>query len=240
MKVLIVDDEPSILLTLGANLELDGVDVVTAGCGAEALAALQTTTFDLVLSDVRMPGMNGVELYRRIRAVCDTPVILMTAYAVQSLVDEAVCEGAFTVLRKPFDAAEVLPLLISAAARPMVLILDGARQDADDAAESLMALGLRARAAIGEASALRLVASKAVDVCVVELLMASAGEPPLIERLRVQNETLGFIALEGDHVPDLVRRVAAHGCVVWMRKPLAARALAKTIATLRARPRVRA
>src|SRR6185437_3367023 len=94
MRILIVDDERPILLTLAANLELDDFEVATAESGAAALELLARETFDLVLSDVRMPGMNGVELFRRIRQLRpDCPVVLMTGFAIEGLVYDAVAEG---------------------------------------------------------------------------------------------------------------------------------------------------
>ena len=93
MRVLIVDDERSLLLTLVANLELEGFEVVAASDGARALELVREQRFDLLLTDVRMPGMNGVDLFRQIRRVCpQMPVILMTAYAVETLIDEAIQE----------------------------------------------------------------------------------------------------------------------------------------------------
>src|SRR5271166_5091781 len=99
MRILLVDDEQSLLMTLAANLELDGLDVTTAESGQRALELFESEPFDLVLSDIRMPGMNGVDLFRRIRAQRpECPVVLMTAFALEGLVQEAIAEGVFTVL----------------------------------------------------------------------------------------------------------------------------------------------
>ncbi|HUS67503.1 MAG TPA: response regulator, partial [Kofleriaceae bacterium] len=76
--VLLVDDEEGLRTTLAANLELDGFDVVEAADGIEALAHARRRAFDLVVTDIRMPGMNGVDLFRAIRGLHPrVPVVLM-------------------------------------------------------------------------------------------------------------------------------------------------------------------
>src|SRR5262245_20262510 len=146
MRLLLVDDEEAVLLTLAANLELDGFVVTTAPCGEDALGLLQHHDFDLVLSDVRMPGMNGVELFRRIRKMRpDCPVVLMTGFALEDLVRQAMREGVFAVLPKPFDMADVVGALTVAARAPIVLIIEGDAESGRALADALR--GVRVRAA---------------------------------------------------------------------------------------------
>ena len=64
-SILVVDDEESLRITLAANLELSGFEVVEAANGTQALEILENRAFDVVLSDIRMPGMNGVELFQK-------------------------------------------------------------------------------------------------------------------------------------------------------------------------------
>src|SRR4051812_27308376 len=104
IRILLVDDEPSLRMTLGANLEFEDFLVTEAESGERALELFEQSPFDLVLTDIRMPGISGVELFRWIKRLrAETPVVLMTAFAQESLVSAAVAEGAFTVLSKPFE-----------------------------------------------------------------------------------------------------------------------------------------
>src|SRR5512140_1747134 len=104
VRVLIVDDESSLLMTLAANLELEGFDVVEASTPQRALELVRSQHFDLVLSDIRMPGMSGVDLFHAIRATHpQMPVILMTAFALEAMVRDAIEHGVYTVLAKPFE-----------------------------------------------------------------------------------------------------------------------------------------
>jgi DNA-binding response OmpR family regulator len=106
-RVLIVDDEPHIRTVLRGYLEADGCEVMDVGDGATALAALRADPADLVLLDVMMPGIDGVEVLRQLRTFSDVYVILVTARAeeVDKLIGLAV--GADDYVTKPFSPHEV-------------------------------------------------------------------------------------------------------------------------------------
>lgn len=103
-RVMVVDDEPHVRATIVALLEQQGHELSAFANGHDALAAYSQTAFDLVLADVKMPGMGGVELLRQIRAIDqEVPVILMTAYADLDTAVNAIKLGAFDFIIKPFD-----------------------------------------------------------------------------------------------------------------------------------------
>ena len=104
-RILIVDDESEMRLALKATLERERFATVTASDGAEGLARFQEGGFDLVISDVKMPKMGGVELLRALkRRSPATEVIMMTAYGDIDNAVETMKEGAFDYLLKPFSA----------------------------------------------------------------------------------------------------------------------------------------
>jgi DNA-binding NtrC family response regulator len=104
-ELLVVDDEPQMLIAINETLRRQGYAITTAGSGIEALCRLKEKYFQLVLTDVRMPEVSGIELLRKVKNLSpDTPVILLTAYGtVQSAVD-AMKHGAFDYLLKPFSS----------------------------------------------------------------------------------------------------------------------------------------
>jgi len=112
-SVLIVDDNPSMASALFDILKFEGFDPFLASSGAQALQILHDHPIDVLLTDVIMPEMDGVELYRRTRH--DYPhliTILMTAYAADELIQQGMAEGIKTVLTKPVDI-EFLVLLLN-------------------------------------------------------------------------------------------------------------------------------
>ena len=115
-RVLIVDDEGGILETLQILLRNEGFDPVVADGGKAALEKIAALSPDIVLSDVRMPGVGGVEVLAAARAHDPlTPVILMTAQATLQTAMQAVNEGAFYYIQKPFRNDELLAILRRAA-----------------------------------------------------------------------------------------------------------------------------
>jgi DNA-binding NtrC family response regulator len=102
-RVFVVDDKPN-MLRLFEKILGEGYDLHTAAGGAEALAAIASDHFDVIISDLRMPGADGLEVLRAAKARSpDTEVILMTAFAsVQTAVD-AMKQGAYDYITKPFD-----------------------------------------------------------------------------------------------------------------------------------------
>jgi DNA-binding NtrC family response regulator len=112
LRILIVDDDHYMARTLADIFKFKGYKAEIAHSGAEALDKMARNSFDFVLSDVRMPDVDGIEMYRAIKIRRpDLPVVLMTAYSTDTLVKEALANGALAVLTKPLDIDRVLTFL---------------------------------------------------------------------------------------------------------------------------------
>ncbi len=102
--ILIVDDEKNYTLILSAVLQEEGYETLTANSGQEALKMLKESDVDLVLTDMKMPSMDGMELLDKIKEVdFELPVIMMTAYGTVEKAVEAMQKGAYNYILKPFD-----------------------------------------------------------------------------------------------------------------------------------------
>jgi len=102
--ILIVDDEKNYTLVLSAILEDEGFETLTANSGPEALVALSEAAVDLVLTDMKMPVMDGIDLLERIKDKDpELPVIMMTAHGTVEKAVEAMQKGAYNYILKPFD-----------------------------------------------------------------------------------------------------------------------------------------
>jgi len=107
-RILVVDDETSMQEFLRILLQRDGHDVTACGSATEALLALESDDWDLVISDVRMPGMSGLDLLDQVRQLSpETTVILITAHGTTESAVEAMKHGAYDYLTKPCSVDEI-------------------------------------------------------------------------------------------------------------------------------------
>jgi two-component system, OmpR family, KDP operon response regulator KdpE len=125
--ILVVDDEPAIVRLVRAKLQADGFAVITAGSGEEALETLERERPDLVVLDLMMPGIDGFETLRRIRAGRQTPVILLTARSGDADKLRGLEGGADDYLTKPFNPDE-LAARVTAVLRRTAGAVPAARQ----------------------------------------------------------------------------------------------------------------
>jgi len=111
-SVLIVDDEKNILLTLSQSLEVLQLETDTAINGEEALTKLKEKDFGLILLDLRMPGIDGMEVLRQVREIRpDIRIIMISAYGTIEVAVEAMKLGAVDFIQKPFSPEEVRALV---------------------------------------------------------------------------------------------------------------------------------
>jgi len=107
-KLLIIDDDPLMTDSLGFLLQQEGYDVAVAGSGAEALETARANTPDLVLLDVGLPDLNGIEVCRRLRGFWNGPVIVLTARRHEADKVIGLDAGADDYVTKPFSSSELL------------------------------------------------------------------------------------------------------------------------------------
>jgi DNA-binding NtrC family response regulator len=109
MKILVVDDEAPIREMLQRGLtQVGGFSVEIAQNGQEAIEKIEKDIFDLVLTDLKMPGMDWAETFRQIRRINDSvPVVIITGYPTSELMEKALKQAPFGVMKKPFDARDI-------------------------------------------------------------------------------------------------------------------------------------
>ena len=138
MRILIAEDETIIRLDLREMLEKAGFDVCgEAKDGEEAVTLARTLEPDLVLLDVKMPKLDGIDAARRILEERPIPIVMVTAYGEEELVSRAVEAGVFGYLVKPFRETDLLPAIATARARHEELA--AVRVEADSLSEALAA-----------------------------------------------------------------------------------------------------
>ena len=118
ISILIVDDEESVRDSLFNWFIEDGYIVDCAENAKQALSILESKNFDIILADIKMPGMDGLEMHRRIRSLNkDSIVIIMTAFASVSTAVQALKDGAYDYITKPFDPDDLSHLIRNAASQ---------------------------------------------------------------------------------------------------------------------------
>jgi response regulator NasT len=138
IRILLADDDRVILATISEELTELGYEVRTASNGQQALEECKSSPPDLAILDIRMPILGGIDAARRIREECGVPVLFLSAYSDQTLVEAAVLEGALGYLVKPVNSEKLLPAITTALARARDL-------QAAEASRQRLVQGLSAR-----------------------------------------------------------------------------------------------
>jgi len=167
--ILVVDDEKNMRRTFAAILEREGYEVIQAATGEQAIELCSTHFFDVVLMDVRMPGIDGVEAFRRIREQQgNAKVILMSAYDVQELKRVALEEGAIAFLSKPLDVPQTIRL-IGEVHDTTVLVVDSEGAEGAQIEEALGAVGYRVTLCRDPYEALTLVEQLRFEIVLIDV-----------------------------------------------------------------------
>ncbi len=112
MKILLIDDDEIIRDSLGIAFTLRGYDLILAETAEEGLLAFEKETFDVIISDYKLPGINGLELFKQVSAARRSTVnILITAYGGNELYSEAIETGVHAFFSKPFSPEKIFNFL---------------------------------------------------------------------------------------------------------------------------------
>src|SRR5258706_11254666 len=125
-RILVVDDEPQLTRVLRTGLKSHGYDVRTAADGLSGLETFNDWHPDLVITDLAMPNMNGLELCRKIRAVSPAPIIVLSAQGEEKTKVEALDIGADDFVTKPFGIDELLARIRAALRRALTPVVNDA------------------------------------------------------------------------------------------------------------------
>ena len=234
-RVLVVDDEVDTCANLSDILTDLGYRVDVAYDGLSALELVQQNAYDVALLDLKMPGMDGLELYRRIKQVqAGTVAIVVTAYASSNTANEALAAGAWKILPKPVDLSKLLALVGEAVGQPIVLIVD----DDHDLCQSLWDLfrerGYRVCLAHDPPDAAERLKQRAHDVVMIDMKLpqgSGADVFRLVRRANPQARTVLITGLRGE-MEQLVEQTLAEGADAACYKPFDVPALLETLENL--------
>ncbi len=222
LRVLIVDDETNMRKTLADILALEGYRVTTASSGEEAVGICRGDPQDVVLMDIRMPGIDGFEALRRIRqSQPDSRIILMSAFAITELRQQALEEGAIAILPKPLDVEKVVRLIGDIRSTSILIVEDDAPL-AHTLSGMLRERGYRVMVTDSPQDALDWIGRIRFDVIFIETRLPSISGLDLY--LAIRNITPGVAAIMiADDTPEshaMAIEAVRQTAYAFVQKPL--------------------
>lgn len=183
-QILIVDDDADIRSNFSDILEDLGYQTTTAKDGATALEIVREKSFDVVLLDYKMPGMDGASLYHEIKKLQPSvAAIMITAWAGSDGAQQARNAGTWDVLSKPVDIPILLEKLSQAAKAPIVLIVDDDTEFCQSLWQILNLRRYRVALAHNETDGIRLAGDAKCDVALVDLKLGTGDGRNVIRRI---------------------------------------------------------
>lgn len=219
-RILVVDDDRAMVDTLCDILELEGWAPERAYSGEDAVAAARSGGPRVVLMDIKMSGLNGVEALRALRKDRpDVKVVLMTAYSASSLLEEAVRAGAVAVLGKPLDPTDLVRLLDSLVDGPnRVLVVDDDPDFLTTLSEVVERAGYEVLRARSVDEALAAVEARSVAAVLLDMVLPGTEPRDAVVAIRRASPAAAFIFFSG--YEQVLRRTKSDFDVPWVKASL--------------------
>lgn len=234
-RLLIVDDEADACRNLSDILSDLGYRVDTAYDGPAALELVRQHRYDVALLDLKMPGMNGVELYKRIKAVsAGTVAIVVTAFAGSQIAQEARDAGAAEIVAKPVDLQRLLRLVEETLGQPLIMIVD---DDADLCAslwDVLRGQGYRVCLACDARDAERKLRSGDYRVVLIDMKLPVGSGAEVFQLVRKTHDAARTILITGNRseTEQQIDQALTQGADTVVYKPFDVPHLLETLSRL--------
>lgn len=221
-KILVVDDQAGMRTTLKGILTKRGYEVETAEDGEQALLAVEKGDFRLVLMDIKMPGMSGVEAFLRIKQLNPSAtVIMMTAFAMEDEIRRALREGAYTVMYKPFKINEMLGLIGECLEdRTLVLVVDDQDEVRESLKMSLEAQGYRVVDSDTGEDCLKKIMQRKYQIILLDIKMPGIDGLQTLHRVKEVRPDVSVIMMSGQSVEATVQKALNEGSCAYVAKPI--------------------
>ena len=219
LKVLLVDDEKEFVESLSERLELRNLDADIAYDGEQALEAVKDGKHDVMVLDLRMPGIDGIEVLRRVKETNpDVQVVILTGHGTDK--DEEMVKklGAFAYLKKPVDIDQLVGTLHKEKIK--VLLVDDEKEFVESLSERLELRNLDADIAYDGEQALAAVKDGKHDVMVLDLRMPGIDGIEVLRRVKKTNPDVQVVILTGHGTEKEEKMAKKLGAFAYLKKPV--------------------
>ena len=221
VNLLIVDDDISILETIGDVFQDKGYNVAMVENGQRAIRLVKRRYFDVVLMDIRMPGIDGLETYKEVKRIIPTAaVIMMTGDSKEELVKKAIEEGAYTIIYKPFNVKKVIKIVEEALKKPLILIVDDRIEDRETLRDILAEKGYRTVLAKDGYEAVGFSEKGNFDVILLDIKMPGINGIQTMERIKEFRPEAGIIMMTAYSMEEFVEESLRKGAYTCLFKPI--------------------
>ncbi|HZX63287.1 MAG TPA: response regulator [Bacteroidales bacterium] len=222
--ILLADDNKEFIQNLRDILELKGYAVLTASDGFHALDIIKASPVDLILMDIKMPVMNGVETYKKIKRITPkTPVIMLTAFALEELIQESLQEGAFACLKKPLDFDELFATIEHAIPDgSMILIVDDDENLCRNLMDILSKKGYRVSVAMDSISAIEKIKETVFDILLLDMKLPPLNGLETYLTIRKLCPNIVVVIITGflPEMQEMIDLVKNNGAYTLLEKPI--------------------
>ena len=221
VNLLIVDDDIGMVATIGDVFQDRGYNVTMVDDGHRAIKLATRTNFDVILMDVKMPGINGLETYKEVKEIIPTAaVIMMTADSKEELVKKALEEGAYAVIYKPFNVKRVIKIVEEALKKPVVLVVDDRIEDRETLGDILAGKGYRVVLAKDGYEAVRYAERGSFDVILLDIKMPGMDGVKTLDRIKESKPETGIIMMTAYSMEEFVEESLRKGAYTCLFKPI--------------------
>ncbi len=235
LHILVVDDDRRMAKTLVNIFQVKGYEAEAAHSSLEALEKVEEEHFDCVLTDIRMPEVDGVELYRAIKArQPDLPVVLMTAYSTNKLVNEGLEEGAIAALTKPLDINLLLSFFSSLSRGRSIVIVDDDSKFARTLGDILQARGFVVTQITDPHGVVETLKPDG-QVVLLDMKLNEVGGLEILEEIREQHPRLPVVLVTGyrQEMAAAIEAALKVGAYTCLYKPFQIEELLQQVAEIR-------
>jgi DNA-binding NtrC family response regulator len=223
-KILLVDDNSEFVDSTKDVLEMEGYEVLTTASGEDAVRITKSNDFDIILMDIKMPGMNGVDAFIEMKK--HNPgvrVVMVTAYSIQDLIRKALDEGACAVLDKPLDMGRLITTIESARRRGgVILVADDDLDFCDNLYDNLTEVGYSVFTACDGKEALNKALERSYDILLLDMKLPVLNGLELYRRIKPLQPRIITIVISGymQEMHDFIQQALEENALTALEKPL--------------------